>query len=90
MPLPRPAGGPAPAGRDPALVTVDGGMPLTGSGALAVLALPSAALPHRRRVAPARPAPSPHGFVTPPVLRQPWASDVPTMRRMLAGLHRMN
>lgn len=55
------------------------------------VAAPSVApLPHRRRVAPARPAPSPRGFVTPPVLRQPWASDVPTMRRMLAGLARLN
>jgi len=57
-----------------------------------VLALPPVAtLPRRRRVAPARsPAPSPRGFVTPPVLRQPWASDVGTMRRLLAALHRMS
>ncbi|TWF80881.1 hypothetical protein FHX44_116824 [Pseudonocardia hierapolitana] len=91
MPLPRHALRSGPDGRDPALVTVDGGHPATPAGALAVLALPPVAtLPRRRRASPAAPAPSRHAIMVPSVLRQPWASDVGTMRRMLAGLHRMS
>jgi hypothetical protein len=89
--LPRTATGPGgPDGRDPALVRVDGGAPLASSGALAVLALPPVAALPRRRAAPMPPIQSPRGIVTPPVLRQPWASDVGTMRRLVVGLHRID
>jgi hypothetical protein len=89
--LPRHALRSGPDGRDPALVTVDGGNPATPAGALAVLALPPVAeLPRRRRAMPARLAPAPRTILTPAVLRQPWASDIGTMRRMLHGLHRMS
>jgi hypothetical protein len=91
-PLPRPPTRSGPDVREPALLAVDAGPPITASGALAVLALPPAAvLPRRRRAAPAppAPAPSPRALVTPAVLRQPWASDIDTMRRVLALLHRL-
>ncbi|WP_343945050.1 hypothetical protein, partial [Pseudonocardia zijingensis] len=69
----------------------DGAHALTGSGALAVLALPPVGtLPQRRRAAAAVPVPVPRTFVTPAVLRQPWASDLATMRRLVAALHRMS
>jgi hypothetical protein len=88
VPLPRHALRPGPDGRDPALVAVDGDMSLTASGALAVLALPpEAGLPRRRPGTPA--GPYLRAIVTPPVLRQPWASDVDTMQRLLARLHGM-
>jgi hypothetical protein len=91
VPLPRHALRSGPDGREPALVTVDGSHPVTPAGALAVLALPPVAtLPRRRRASPSAPAPSRHAIMVPSVLRQPWASDVGTMRRMLAGLHRMS
>jgi hypothetical protein len=89
LPLPRPAGGFGPGGRDPALVTVDGGSPVTRSGALAVLALPPVVLPRRRRAAPAPAAPPARTTATPAVLELPWASDLSTMDRLLAGLQRM-
>jgi hypothetical protein len=90
LPLPRPRGGPEPRGQEPALVTVDGGTPVTRTGALAVLALPPiAALPQRRPAAPAPPARQPRAAIGAAVLRQPWASDVGTMRRLLVGLQRM-
>jgi hypothetical protein len=89
LPLPRPAGGLGPGGRDPALVTVDGGSPVTRSGALAVLALPPVVLPRRRRAAPAPAAPPARTTATPAVLELPWASDLSTMHRLLAGLERM-
>jgi hypothetical protein len=89
--LPRPDVRPGPAGRVPALVAVDGGAPVTPSGALAVLALPPVvALPRRRPAAAVPPGPSGRALATPPVLRQPWASDVDTMGRLLAQLRRMS
>jgi hypothetical protein len=89
--LPRPAIGSGPDGRVPALVAVDGGSPVTATGALAVLALPPvAALPRRRPAAAVPPGPSGRALATPPVLRQPWASDVDTMGRLLAQLRRMS
>jgi hypothetical protein len=91
VPLPRHALRPDPDGRDPALVTVDGGSRVTASGALAVLALPPVAgLPRRRRAVPVQQTAVPRVLVTPSVLQQPWASDVDTMRRLLARLHRMS
>jgi hypothetical protein len=91
VPLPRHALRPDPDGRDPALVTVDGGSPVTSSGALAVLALPPVAgLPRRRRAVPVQQTSGPRVLVTPAVLRQPWASDVDTMQRLLARLYRMS
>jgi hypothetical protein len=86
--LPRHALRPGPDGRDPALVAVDGDASITASGALAVLALPPVAgLPRRRPGTPA--GPYLRAIVTPPVLRQPWASDVDTMQRLLARLNGM-
>jgi hypothetical protein len=96
LPVPRAA----PGVQEPALVQVDGGTALTRTGALAVLALPPVeaapvapppvpVLPRRRRAAVLPPAPPNRTMDAPPVLRKPWAADVDTMRRLLAGLHRM-
>ncbi|TQM04176.1 hypothetical protein [Pseudonocardia kunmingensis] len=85
LPRPRPTGGSG--GQEPALVAVDGGSPVTRSGALAVLALPPVGALPRRRPAPVTTPPRP--VFTPAVLRQAWVADLTTMRRVLAGLHRL-
>jgi hypothetical protein len=66
-------------------------MPHTRTGALAVLALPPVAVLPRRRPSPPVPAPPPaRNPAAPAVLRQPWTSDLGTMRRLLDGLHRLS
>jgi hypothetical protein len=91
--LPRPRPSPVPVARrdqEPALAVVDGGLPVHGTGALAVLALPPVAgLPRRRPLVPAPPAPRAAPPAGPPVLHQAWASDTATMHRILDGLHRL-
>jgi hypothetical protein len=91
LPLSRAAAGPVGGDQEPALVSVDGESPVTRTGALAVLALPPAReLPRRRPAAPAPAAELPQAPFTPAVLQQAWSADLPTMQRLLAGLHRMN
>lgn len=78
--------------------------PVARAGTLAVLALPpvgsgpsmprrgSAALPRRWPAPPPRPADpgDPPAAVRPPALPGPtWARDLDTMRRLVAGLHRL-
>lgn len=99
-PRPHAAAGPgAPGGQEPALAVVDGAVAPTRTGDLAVLALPPVAAPPEPaetaetalpRRAPAGSASAARGYLGPEVLRQPWASDVPTMRRVLDALHRLS
>ena len=64
-------------------------LPRRAPGRPAADAGPSRRPETRRGAAPTAPEPAPEGFAMPTVLGQRWAQDPGTLRRLLAGLHRM-